>query len=796
MPSTMSRPSCPADVADDQGSHVHVPEPYEDDAEITADELARFIVEHTDARGQIQSQQERIEELKRELAAARVDNGYRCYDCEALRTDLRQTQQALDEAADLLARERIQRVQSGLELERLQVHCDRLSKLLDNATLQLAAAQSAATASHVSRSAPPAVLSGEYREPSPLSPHRPPFTLSSPHSAIPVSARAASSYASPRISVRGGCATITSAAELNALIGQAAVTSVTMSEDRSLIRRESLPGIERNSRIISWGVPGGVRSDGLLLQSPVLTVSKLHSVAMQPLELVVWRLGGQFFETELKKWRALRDQLAQLGLWALLSAAATGILRIVEGDGEIEATKRAALADMCARAQQPFSGFSPNSPLLLVLAESRPGTPFVYVTYDVFTEMETLLYELLRKAASVELQRELFQQGSALSSYSVLACLSHLSFTAQFQYSGYRKEVHEATISLKYAAKLYPTFAEWLRQLCLRFAFFNTAFSNSECCSGADFVDTVHSLLGTSLLTRATIDQSFPRGADKRLQLSNLHDEFEYFAKLAEFLPGMNVSATGNVATVGAVHPNVPKLSQEEFNAHCKWWRTQPGAGANTQGHRAHAAESLDPSVCFRCNQSQEACIVCEYCLTCGHTAEQCPFVEATDAAAVPVKPKYVCPRCNTKGSDAAAHWAFQCKFLAKDLLSHKFRGKSSREVYAIGKQGAANRAAPGTKKTALASFGKLVDGQLKKSFRKMSAAAMKDPAVRSRMVTQLIASLAEPTSGSTTQSAAAAPTAAAPARVNAVDLEFIRSLDRQYAEAEQRESLQHRAHG
>ncbi len=51
MPSTMSRPSCPADVADDQGSHAHVPEPYEDDAEITTDELARFIVELTDARG-------------------------------------------------------------------------------------------------------------------------------------------------------------------------------------------------------------------------------------------------------------------------------------------------------------------------------------------------------------------------------------------------------------------------------------------------------------------------------------------------------------------------------------------------------------------------------------------------------------------------------------------------------------------------------------------------------------------------------------------------------------------------
>jgi len=552
------------------------------------------------------------------------------------------------------------------------------------------------------------------------------------------------------------------------------MASVPVFEDRNLIPRDSLPGIERNSRIISWVVSGGIRTDGLLLSSPVLTASKLHAVALQSFALVVWRLGGQFFETELKKWRALRDQLAQLGLWTLLSAAATGILRVLEGDGEIDATTRAALADMCARAQQPFSGFSPHSPLLLVLAESRPSTPFVYVTYDVFTVMEKLLYELLRKAASVELQRELFQQGSALSSYSVLAYLSYLSFTAQFQYSEYRTEVH-AALSLKYVPKLYPTFNEWLRQLCLRYAFFNTAFSNSECCAGADLVDSVHSLLQTSPLTRATIDHSFRRGADKRLQLSSLHEESQYFAKLAEFLPGMNLSATGNVADVGAVYPNIPKLSQQDLNRY-------------TQGRRARAAEPLDADVCVKCNQSQAACVVCEYCLQCGHTAERCSFVDVETAEAVPVLPKYVCPRCKKKGD----HWAVHCKLLAKDLLSHKFRGKSSREVYAIMKQGAAGRAAPVSKKTALASFGQLVDGEIKKSFRKMGTAALKDPSVRSRVVAHLITSLAEPTDGSTTQSAAAATTTAAPTRVNAVDVDFIRSLERQFAEAEK----QHRPRG
>ena len=631
-----------SDVADYKDSHARDHEQYDDDADITPAEIAGLIAELTETRGlnerlqgRVAWQQGRIEDLTRELEAVGVDTGYICHDCAALRDELRQTQHALDEAADLHARERIQRVQNGLELERLQVHCDRLAKLLDDSTRQLAAAQSAVAAKHVSRSAPPAVLSGVVREPTPLSPLRPRFALSSPDSAIPVPTRAASSYASPGFSVGGGSVTITSAADLHALIDQATLASVTPSEERSLIRRECLPGIDPNSRRVPWGASGGIPADGLLLPAPILTTSKLHTVTIQPLELVVWRPGMQFFENELKKARALRDQLAQVGLWALLSAAAKGVLRVLEGNGAIDATKRTALADMLAKAQQPFSGFSQNSPYLLVLAESGSADSLVYVTYDVFSEMGKLLYELLRKAASVELQRELFQQGSALSSYSALACFSHLSFTAQFKYSEFKQEVR-AALDLKFTQKLYPTFYEWLRQLCFRYAFFNTAFSSSECCKGSDFADIVHSLLDTGPLYRATIDQFFPRGTDKRLELSSLHEESKYFTKLAEFIPSMNLSGTGKVATVGAMHPNIPKFFKEDLKVSAR-----TGTGANTQGRRALAAESLDSEVCSRCNQSQEACVVCEYCLQCGHTAEQCPYVEATAADAVPVKPKY-----------------------------------------------------------------------------------------------------------------------------------------------------------
>ncbi len=82
----MSRPSYLADVADYQVSHGDAQEQDEDDAGITTDELARFIIELTDARGLNKRQQDRIEELPRELAAAKVDTGYQCYDCEALRT--------------------------------------------------------------------------------------------------------------------------------------------------------------------------------------------------------------------------------------------------------------------------------------------------------------------------------------------------------------------------------------------------------------------------------------------------------------------------------------------------------------------------------------------------------------------------------------------------------------------------------------------------------------------------------------------------------------------------------------
>ena len=314
VPSTMSRPSCPADVADSQHSHAGEHEQYDDDADITPAEIAGLIAELTETRGlnerlqgRVAWQQGRIEDLTRALETVKVDTGYICHDCAALRDELRQTQHALDEAADLHARERIQRVQNGLELERLQVHCDRLAKLLDDSTRQLAAAQSAVAAKHVSHSAPPAVLSGVVREPTPLSPLRPRFALSSPDSAIPVPTRAASSYASPGFSVGGRSVTITSAADLHALIDQATLASVTPSEERSLIRRECLPGIDPNSRRVPWGASGGIPADGLLLPAPILTTSKLHTVTIQPLELVVWRPGMQFFEHELKKARALRD---------------------------------------------------------------------------------------------------------------------------------------------------------------------------------------------------------------------------------------------------------------------------------------------------------------------------------------------------------------------------------------------------------------------------------------------------------------------------------------------------------
>ena len=52
----------------------------------------------------------------------------------------------------------------------------------------------------------------------------------------------------------------------------------------------------------------------------------------------------------------------------------------------------------------------------------------------------------------------------------------------------HRSQVHSA-LSLKYATKQFPTFNAWLFQLCMLYAFFNTAFSNSEGCNAADFVD-------------------------------------------------------------------------------------------------------------------------------------------------------------------------------------------------------------------------------------------------------------------------------------------------------------------
>lgn len=79
------------------------------------------------------------------------------------------------------------------------------------------------------------------------------------------------------------------------------------------------------------------------------------------------------------------------------------------------------------------------------------------ITYDVFTAIEILLFENLRRLCTNELQRASFQRG-VKSSYGVLASWTHLPFDAQFNHTVYRHEVYSAALSLKYATKAFSEF--------------------------------------------------------------------------------------------------------------------------------------------------------------------------------------------------------------------------------------------------------------------------------------------------------------------------------------------------
>ena len=66
------------------------------------------------------------------------------------------------------------------------------------------------------------------------------------------------------------------------------------------------------------------------------------------------------------------------------------------------------------------------------------------------------------------------------------------------------------------------------------------------------------------------------------------------------------------------------------------------------------------------------------------------------------------------------------CKLLSKDLLNRRFRGKSHQEVGTMAKQPSGERPQRNRK----TSFGKLVNGEIKKSFRsgKLAIAPLKIP--------------------------------------------------------------------
>ena len=189
------------------------------------------------------------------------------------------------------------------------------------------------------------------------------------------------------------------------------VTPVTTLGSPPSFARDRLPWISSDSRRIDWVMPGFPPPGANVLPSPVLTVKSLAGLTLTTtLDTIVWRKGEDFFVRMLKLFESLRSELSAKDLFGLLAAAVQGSLRICTGDGVLDASQRAALADLCQCAQRPYAGINPLSPLLLVFADCQLGAGPVFTTYSTFAHIEALLRELLRKSMSTTLQSELLQR--------------------------------------------------------------------------------------------------------------------------------------------------------------------------------------------------------------------------------------------------------------------------------------------------------------------------------------------------------------------------------------------------
>ena len=174
--------------------------------------------------------------------------------------------------------------------------------------------------------------------------------------------------------------------------------------------------------------------------------------------------------------------------------------------------------------------------------------------------------------------------------------------------------------------------------------------------------------------------------------------------------------------------------------------------------------------VCRKCNRENSECVVCQFCLNCDHTEDECPHIKVSAADASRPNDRYICPRCKVSGD----HWASHCPSLSKDLLKRRFHGKSLRDVYAMSKQSGGERSQK-HRKQSLVTFGRLVDNEVVKSFRKAGKHATKDPAIRSRVVAHLLATMDSSALEKSTTVTAADTQAE-------IDAEYIRSLEREFA--------------
>ena len=503
---------------------------------------------------------------------------------------------------------------------------------------------------------------------------------------------------------------------------------------------------------------------------PSRSVDKIIGFEKGCVKLIVSAADAGFVTKSVRFFEAFESKLRPWGVAELFGLLLTRRVRVVVDSGG-STGDFSRIMQMLQASSQPYAGLNRLCPFWLIATRDLDRRGVVYVDASVLIELDAvLLHILVTYADDAAQQRVLGKCAPSDSAYVAWLALCNYPFAGPgFSETALRQTSQAYLDTLKWDSKK-STFTVWEQDLCAAIRSYHLPFPSDRFRNPLSYVDYLWHQVGPDRTRqhRPQVELQYDASSYQNEQLVLLEADLpRYIDRMARALkdsdphPGTGVSVNNVKIDVAAIMSQLKQLKQSV------------GAAA------VRPTGAVVAAACPHCKLTP--CRgVCTNCLMCRHTLAQCDYPggpkhdPVQHAGKSKSAPEDVCQRCRGKG-----HFAHSCfKLKLPDIKSRVFEGLSSADARSLAieraKGGPQQAKGSTARRNGVHSVGARdgATGGVRREF-------LKNP---SRTLTKRLNAVMASCAAVEATPPAPAPSPGKQQSQHEIDLEYVRSLEAQFA--------------